>query len=765
MADRGRAGGRAETWVDERAARSRVLPAWPGLAEFLEPARDSLIRWLAADLAPGRLVPWLPVAFGVGIVLYFTADHEPVTFAPVTLALMLAAAAVIARARLIRFAVLLGLTAVACGFATATIKTRLIAHPVLHRIVPSAAITGWVESHEERERTDRIIVRVDHIDAPRLEEALERVRVSVRKRAAPSVGAFVSFKARLNPPLAPLRPGSYDFARDLYFQGIGATGFVSGGIRVIEAPRPAAIRVSYLALIESLRDTIDRRIRAAVPGDAGSIASALITGKQDAISTPVNDALYVSSLAHVLSISGYHMAVVAGVVFFVVRGLLALHPGLALRRPIKKWAALAALAAVTFYLFISGVQVATQRSFYMIAIVLIGVLLDRAAVTFRTLALAALAVLLLAPEAVVHPSFQMSFAATLALVAGYQHGLPFKRARADTSLGGRIALWGVHEIASLLFASLLAGTATTPYAAYHFHRMAPYGVLANLLAMPIISGIAMPAGLAALLLMPFGLDGPLWKLMALGLEWMNSVALWVAHLPGAVGRIAQFGTGPLIVATLGMLVLCLLSSPLRWCGAVLLALACALAVHTPQPDVLIARSGDPIAVRGADGTLAIIRKSGESFAVREWLASDADPRLPADPGLAKRVACDDIGCVARLADGAAVTLALSPEAFEDDCRMAALIVSNHKAPRGCSALVIDRSRRARGGALALRRIDGGWAITPTRLDGFDRPWEPAVTAPKPSLPDATLESGPPAAAASKTPRDATPSAADLEPGD
>ena len=338
---------------------------------------------------------------------------------------------------------------------------------------------------------------------------------------APPVGTFIEVKARLNPPLRPLRPGGYDFSRDLYFQRIGATGFVhrrdqDRSIR----PRRRALWLRYATFIEGIRDAIDRRIRAAVPGDAGSIASALITGKRDAISAPVNDAMYISSLAHVLSISGYHMAVVAGVVFFVVRGLLALSPALAMRHAIKKWAALAALIAAFFYLLLSGAEVATQRAFIMTAIVLVGVMVDRAALTLRNLALAALGVMLFAPEAVVHPSFQMSFAATLALIAAYERGLPWSVAGADTSLGARVALWGGREIVALILASLVAGLATTPYAAYHFHRLAPYGVLANLLAMPIVSAWVMPAGLLALVALPFGFDAPLWKLMGLGIDWM-----------------------------------------------------------------------------------------------------------------------------------------------------------------------------------------------------------------------------------------------------
>ena len=207
---------------------------------------------------------------------------------------------------------------------------------------------------------------------------------------------------------------------------------------------------------------------------------------------------------------------------------------------------------------LSGAEVATQRSYIMIAIVLIGVMLDRPSLTMRTLTIAALLVLLFAPEAVVHPSFQMSFAATLALVAAYERGLPWARAGADSSLGARAALWGVREIASLILASLVAGLATTPYAAYHFHRLAPYGVLANLLAMPVVSAWVMPMGLLGVLAIPFGFDAEFWRQMGHGIEWMDAVALWVASLPGAVGHVTAFGTGPLLSATAGLLVIGLL---------------------------------------------------------------------------------------------------------------------------------------------------------------------------------------------------------------
>src|SRR5436305_2632760 len=467
----------------------------------------------------------------------------------------------------------------------------------------SVSLKGFVETREERERTDRFVLRVVQMESPRAPAKLQRVRLSVKKGTAPAVGSFVELKARLLPPLAPLRPGSYDFGRDMYFQGIGASGFVMGGIKTLDPPFSGGVQLRYAAFMQGLRDAIDARIRTVLSGDSRAIATALLTGRRDAISPPVNDAMFISGLGHVLSISGYHMAVVAGVVFFAVRALLALIPGLTVSFAIKKWSAAAAFAAAAFYLLLSGAEVATQRSFFMTAVVLIAVMVDRRAVTFRTLAVAAMIVLTIAPEALVHPSFQMSFAATLGLVALVQIGMPNLFASPDHSITARIALWGGREMVVLLLASLIAGIATTPYAAFHFHRVTPFGALANLAAMPVVSALVMPAGLLGLLAAPFGLDGVFWWLMGIGIDWMIAVTRWVAALPGAIGPIAAFGTGPLIAASLGIILMGLLRTPLRWSGALVLLAAVVWALGVRQPDILIAADGQSVAVRGKDGQL------------------------------------------------------------------------------------------------------------------------------------------------------------------
>jgi competence protein ComEC len=757
MAEQGRTPGGmrgyAGTWPPRGAAQAGGF-APSGLAAW-QPFIETLRGWVSAEAGAGRLLPWVPVAFGTGIAFYFAADHEPVLPVTAVTATALCVAAFFLRRQKI-FPVVVMIAAIAAGFATATWKTARIAHGVLARPMYSVSLSGFVETRDIRERTDRFVLRVVTMESARGQTRLERVRLSVRKGTAPDVGSFVELKARLQPPLAPLRPGSYDFGRDMYFQGIGASGFVMGAIRSAEAPRSGGYSLRYAALMQGLRDAIDARIRTTLEGDKRAIATALLTGRRDAISEPVNDAMFISGLGHVLSISGYHMAVVAGVVFFAVRALLALIPVLTVSFPIKKWSAAAALAAAAFYLLLSGAEVATQRSFFMTAVVLIAVMVDRRAITFRTLAVAAMIVLGIAPEALVHPSFQMSFAATLGLVALVQIGMPRLFASPDHSTTARVALWGGREIMMLVLASLIAGLATTPYAAFHFHRVTPYGVLANLAAMPVVSALVMPAGLLGLVAMPFGFDGLFWAIMGAGIDWMILVTQWVAGMPGAVGRMASFAIGPLIAASAGIILLGLLRTPLRWLGAAVLVLAVVWAVSVPKPDILISADGRNVGVRGNDGRLHLMRAGKDAFLVKEWLAADADARTSGDASLADSVSCDETGCVTQMAGGGFAALALRPEALADDCERAALVVTARQAPAACAASVVDVSRLRRQGAMALRRSRDGFAVDAVKPAGIDRPWSPAVGGDTEA--ETTILAPRPAPRAI----DATPSEADLQ---
>jgi competence protein ComEC len=263
----------------------------------------------------------------------------------------------------------------------------------------------------------------------------------------------------------------------------------------------------------------------------------------------------------------------------------------------------------------------------------------------------------------------------------------------------------------------------------------------------------MPMGILGVLALPFGFDGFFWRLMAAGLDWMIAVALWVTSLPGAVGRITAFSTGPLLLGSAGLVTLGLLKTPLRLTGAGVLIAACVWALRTPQPDVLVAGDGGSFAVRSNGDRLAFVKAGSDTFAFREWLAADADPRQPKDKTLGQGVSCDDAGCVGRLADGAVVAISRTAEAFEDDCRRAALIVTPREAPPDCAAVVVDRTVWQAAGSVALRRVGSSWEVTMARPPGYDRPWARATpeTGRKPT--------------ANRLPADATPNLDAVEPAD
>ena len=282
-------------------------------------------------------------------------------------------------------------------------------------------------------------------------------------------------------------------------------------------------------------------------------------------------------------------------------------------------------------------------------------------------------------------------------------------------------------------------------------------MIANLIAMPVVSAWIMPVGILGLMIMPLGLDGFCWRLMGGGIEWMTFVALWVTSFPGALGRIAAFGAGPLLVCTAGLVVLCLFKTPLRFIGAFLIAGAAILMVRAPQPDVLIAADGSAIALRGENGRLSMVKSGSDVFAFREWLAADADARTPKDATLGEGIRCDAAGCVGKLRDGSLIAIAKTVEAFEEDCRRAVLVVSVRDAPPGCAAVVIDRNVWRRSGAMALRRRGEEFEITATRSPGYDRPWARAVAGQE----QATVPGGTMPARS----RDATPRTDDLDAGD
>ncbi|WP_298479284.1 ComEC/Rec2 family competence protein [Phreatobacter sp.] len=691
-----------------------------------------LSGWWALELERGRGFLFLPVAMGAGILLYFAAPDEPSLVASLLLAAASALAAFVLRQRHGAALVMTAIAAMAIGFAAAATRTALVAHPVLRAETQSVSVSAWVEAVERRETGDRLTLRVRSL-TPAPDPAPDRIRVTSRSATGVTTGQAVLLTVRLRPPADPAAPGQYDFGRDAWFAGYGATGFIIGQVRAGEAGE-APFGVTLRARLDAVRQAISDRIRSAIPGASGAIADALVTGKRDGIPEGLNEAMRAAGTYHILSISGFHMALVAALIFGIVRGGLALVPAIALRHRAKAWAAFVALVVATIYLVISGAEVATQRSWIMIAVVLVGVMLDRGALTLRTLAIAALVVLLVAPESLLGPSFQMSFAATLALIAGYVSLRPFAEAHADAPAGlGRVLLMATNGVAGLATSSFVASLATTPYAAHHFNTVHLYGVAGNLLGAPVIEFFVMPLEILALMLWPFGWDKPVWALAGLGIDLFVRVVEWVASWPGGKVIVPETRPAALLVLSLGLVLVAALSTPLRWVGAPLVLLGLLAAPHGRPPLALVDGDGATVAARAPDGTLRLVSRRGSRFAVQRWLLAEGDRRNAAEESLQQGVRCDALGCAMPLAGGGRIAVPLHPDALADDCREARLVVTRFAPPEGCGAVILDLAAIRWTGAIRLRQTGGNWEVEVARPASGTRPWHrarPAGPAPQ-----------------------------------
>ena len=529
--------------------------------------------------------------------------------------------------------------------------------------------------------------------------------------------------ASLRPPPAPAEPGAWDFGRQAWFQRIGAVGFIYGAPTPMIPPDGEA--GGLLSWLSQIRHWVSARILAHTSPSAGPFAAALLTGDRSAIEKTALKAMRDSGLAHLLAISGLHVGLIAGFIFFATRGLLALIEPVALRAPIKKWAAACALLGAAAYLLLSGMSVPTQRAFVMVGVVLVAIMLDRASLSMRLIAWAALLALAIAPESMLGPSFQMSFAAATALIATYEaaRGL-FARMAAR----GGLVLRPVVYAAGVTLTSLVAGIATGPFAVYHFNRIADYGLLANLGAVPITGFWIMPWGLVALILMPLGLEGIALAPMGWGIDAVVWIARQVAAQPGAVSLVPAMATAALLAISVGGLWLCLWRSRWRFLGIVVIGGGIVLAGLERRPDVLVNGDAKVMATRGEDGRLWISTRQRGRFVSDVWLRRDGQAEAPTWPRGGKSapaagIRCDTLGCIQRRGDRT-IAFVRDPRAFEEDCSRADVVVSAVPAWDLCEGpeTVVDRFDLWRGGSHAVW-LDGDRARVESvaRARG-ERPW-------------------------------------------
>jgi len=642
---------------------------------------------------------------------------------------------------------------VAGGMLLAAIETVRLGTVVLDGPV-TTNVRGIVLSREADDKGRwRYLVEIRETAAPQLRRPPTRATLLARSRHAPfPIGSAIEGKVRLSPPSGPALPGLNDFAFDAYYRGIGAVGFFFGTPRAtagaeIAAESTMSVSMRVAAYLAATREAVGNRIRTTIGGDTGAMAAALVTDEERAISRETVEILRSAGLSHVLAISGLNMVLTAGTFLVGARTLLNLLPGLAEKLAIKKIAAAGALLMVFLYILISGGAVSALRSWIMITIMLFAVFFDRVSISLRNVALAALVIIAWSPSSVAGPGFQMSFAATLALVAGYarwrdHRGKGRQEGRSARSLGPAGSL-----VAGTVATSFIGGLATAIYAAAHFQRLPAYGLAANIAATPLIGILIMPFGLFAMLLMPFGLEYYPLMMMGQGLEWMLAVARYVAALDAdwVTGRVGDFG---FVSIASGGVLLCVLRTRLALLGAVLVLMggtAIALERQAERPSILVSEDGRLVGVV-SDEAIATNRTRPPDFIFSQWQRALALGRhmppveLASSPGGTPGVGVEaavalatakpgvfhcreNAWCAGRSRKGWAVLVIDAPELFPAVCGRADLVIAATRRP--LPACASGRALILTGETL---RLSGAVEIYADRVRPGELPRMRAVTA-------------------------------------
>lgn len=695
-----------------------------------------------------NLILWIPVFLGLGSCLYFGLNHEPGQ--ALTLTLFLTAALLLGGVTWLtvraddpnRHYILLLAASVlfwtVAGFSVAQTQARIVATPMLALDSKVTMVDGRIVQMETQENGRGWTVVLDQVRFERGEPETtpRKIRLTIRKAKAPfTLGDHVKVLAKLHATSAPVTPGAFDFQRFYYFQGIGALGFSLKPPQIIA--KGAADDPGFI--LERLRGKVAAEINRVLPPREAGIAVALMTGERAAISEEDWTALRYSGLAHIISISGLHVALVAAPVFFVIRLLLAGIPFIALRWPIKKIAAAGALIACCAYVALVVPNVPTYRSLLMTGIGLIAIMLDRSPFSLRLVALAAAVVLILSPDSVWSASFQMSFAAVTALVAVADVMRPvWSRYIRNGGWSRKVVVY----LAGAILTTFVASLATNPFSSFHFQQIASYSVIANGLCIPLTGLIIMPMLVLSFLLLPFGMaDVPL-QLMGRGITGMLDVATWVAALPGAVIHTPAWPQAALALFAIAGLCLILLVGRARLICVPLVIAGVVIIASAPQKAVMVAASGRLIMVNTAEQAFVSSRKR-EKFTLETWQKRiDVDQeQVVAWPKEGKALAGDvSVACDAEVCRITLPTLKISTGqslyALQEDCDWADIMIVPGKKMKRCGkAKVYDIWGLRESGALAI--TESGKILT-VRADQGDRPWS---TWPKPYVPNDKSGSG------------------------
>lgn len=672
------------------------------------------------------------MAYGCGAGLYFALKREPQTWVGIV-GLGVAAAVLLAASRWSRARALTAMLVLAAsllgGFAMAKLRTEGAKAPIAGADAKPQRLEGWVvDIVSPGQGGPRLLIAPYRIGDWDPRATPIRVRVTLRGGYLPAPGEPIRLLAVINAPPAPASPGSYDFARDAYFQSVGGVGFALGPLQSWRPVAEPPWRLKVTMRINATRWALTRRIVDTLGVETGGLAAAMTTGHDAFIpSSEVND-LRASGLAHIISISGLHMAIVGGFVFAVMRFAIAAVPWLALRVTGKKLAAALALLSVLTYLVLSGNPPPAERSAVTAAVAFGAILVDRQAISLHALALAALVVMFLQPEAVTQPGFQMSFAATAALVAlaeVWPHPVKEINVPWPIKIVQGFGVW----LAAGAAASFVAGTATAPFAIQDFNRVSTWGLLANLASEPISGFLMMPGLAIGAVLAPFGLgEWPL-KVAGFAIYLLNQIAHIAANAPFAQVNIASGPAWSLPAAFLGLLWLCLWRGRLRWLGLPF-ALAVNLAPRPPIPDIWVDGAGSAVAVKHG-GDAVLFRPDAKLFGALSWARRRGLEPQQTEAARDALYDCDHWSCLPRAEAPLKVASAwnlkrpLKEGRFAQVCASAEVVIlRNDFAPESCPApLVLTGVDFARGGSAELFRDGPGrWRTIWAQDERGRRPW-------------------------------------------
>jgi competence protein ComEC len=680
-----------------------------------------------------RAFLWAPAMFGLGAAAYLEATAEPLLWPLAGVAVALAAAWALAR-RWNAPRGLIVLTSLAAFGAAGGLAAKLRSDHVAAPLVAGERVVRRVDGFVADVASpgaggQRLVIAPVAISGLPPERTPRRIRVTIGQNPIPTPGRAVHLKAMLGQPPPPAAPGSYDFARDAWFDSIGGVGFVIGDIETVSLdPPPTRLRIAMA--VNAFRWRLAQRILARMGPSSGGIGVAMVTGYEAWITQGQTDAMRASGLAHILSISGLHMAIVGGFVFALARLAVAAWPWLALRAPGKKIAAIAGLLSVLAYLVVSGAPPPAERSAITASVAFLAILFDRRAITLHGLAVAALLILAWKPEAAGEPGFQMSFAATAALVA-LAEAWPRPLKEISTPWWIRWPQAGFAWLAISVAASFVAGLATGPFAMQHFNRVAIWGLPANLAVEPLSSFVIMPFLAIGAVLEPLGWGAPFLAVAGWGIDAMVAVANAFAGIHGAQRIVASAPPQVLVVAFLGLMMLCLWRGRLRWIGAPM-ALSIALWPRPEPPHAWIAADGATAAVRSGEAAV-LLRTDAKRFGAELWAR-----RRGLEPAAWSLYACERRVCAP--APGAPVRLALTwsrktPDAqtLSGLCASAEVVVVRAAAPERipplCAETVLLTAEDfAKGGAAELYRRPDGWRIAWAQPLRGDRPWSHSLKA-------------------------------------